>query len=368
MSNSLNNETFKYPALLEGDDPAYGAVCCAIKRKITSFIEAVLNSGRESPILEAMLYPVTGKEEDEHQIPNCVSIAIKERLDPKITLRLLQNVPVHSLAAQDQQVFTPLHHAVEASSSADAVEHVAKRNFDIISMSWSIKQDDDKKSNDGKSSTMRIKENLQTASQDALLFCSAPDIGRSEKYKDYCPFGADDLGSIFRIGAAKVEGTALRWSGNKASYILPGEEVSVRSDDRAFVENYESPRTGSSVVTALAAGLAALIIHCVRLGAIYITHEGQRGGVDAQTYDRVKNYDLMRKVFDNISDSGQFLRRVAVESYFKTESLLPTTNDLYGGFSTGDSKKKVLQNKWEAVAKLARDLVPYATEKSVGLS
>ncbi|KAF7136879.1 hypothetical protein CNMCM5793_006494 [Aspergillus hiratsukae] len=235
----------------------------------------------------------------------------------------------------------------DARVAADAVEHVAKQNFDIISMSWSIKQDDHKVDKDGKSSAKRIVDNLQSASEHALLFCSAPDIGHSEEYKDYYPYGAAHLGSIFRIGAARAAGTALQWSGTGASYILPGEEVTVRPDDKAFVENYESPRTGS-------------------LGAIYNTYQKQRGGVNAQTYECIKKYDLMRKVFDSISDSGPSPQRVAVEKFFKPDNYLATTTDMYpGSLTEEESNKKTLQKKWEAVAQLARVLVPYNMETSV---
>ncbi|KAM6513565.1 hypothetical protein FALCPG4_015958 [Fusarium falciforme] len=62
------------------------------------------------------------------------------------------------------------------------------------------------------------------------------------------------------------------------SFIVPSHKVISQNPHRegALPDDFEE-RTGSSVATALAAGLAALILHCVRLGAIHTEREALCG-------------------------------------------------------------------------------------------
>ncbi|UKZ75141.1 hypothetical protein TrVFT333_002814 [Trichoderma virens FT-333] len=78
---------------------------------------------------------------------------------------------------------------------------------------------------------------------------------------------------IFRIGAATADGRVWGMAGDLANmdFILPGHNVfDAVGSYNGLLENFK-PRTGSSVATALAAGQAALIMHCVRLAAIHST-------------------------------------------------------------------------------------------------
>ncbi|OAP61844.1 hypothetical protein AYL99_04047 [Fonsecaea erecta] len=160
-----------------------------------------------------------------------------------------------------------------AKSAADAAEYCATRGFDIISMSWTIRKSiyTTDSINDVKD-LERLEKALDVACKNgALLFCSAPDEGgiSDEKFRTYYPVGCDLLSSrIFKIGAATSTNKEADRTGKSSQldFILPGHDVRERGADGIKVD--ESLKSGSSVATALAAGLAALVIHIVRLGAI----------------------------------------------------------------------------------------------------
>ncbi|KAK1236915.1 hypothetical protein MKX08_007863 [Trichoderma sp. CBMAI-0020] len=107
----------------------------------------------------------------------------------------------------------------------------------------------------------------------ALMFCSAPDECKFTKL-DYPsgPWRED----FFRIGAAGTDGTVFQWTPEDGvTYVLPGvevirDQVSSSSFDllsaAMFTKRVEDFKyeTGSSVATALATGLAAMIIYCIK--------------------------------------------------------------------------------------------------------
>lgn len=100
-------------------------------------------------------------------------------------------------------------------------------------------------------------EDLKSAIKEAhdkniLMFSSASDQGSIDQYKNVYP--ACSM-YVISIGAAKRYGDKSEWVGPKqAQYLCPGEDVAVEKNVLA---------EGSSIATALAAGLAALILHCV---------------------------------------------------------------------------------------------------------
>ena len=100
-----------------------------------------------------------------------------------------------------------------------------------------------------------------------LMFCSSGDSGDLEYGDSYpCALYTD---KIFKIGAATALGKPRTETPRPQllDYILPGHEVLERKPKGVKSDSH----TGSSVATALAAGLAAMILHCVKVGAIY-TH------------------------------------------------------------------------------------------------
>ncbi|KAJ4361131.1 uncharacterized protein N0V89_001700 [Didymosphaeria variabile] len=219
----------------------------------------------------------------------------------------------------------------------------------------------------------RLKASLEKASnnqQDAqgkwfgketLLFCSAPDTGESSSRDTHYPFNCDGISKIFRIGAAQVTGKPYPWTGNQVEYILPGENVGMKPSDMFRPNEDKVLRTGSSVATALAAGLAAMIIHCVRLGAVYNFHKNNRIGVSERSIRAIKTFKGMKAAFQTISKSdwAKGDKSLEVETFFKDD----------GDELSKDAPKSEKDNeqwkeeKWENVAKIARSLLHDNVEK-----
>jgi hypothetical protein len=191
-----------------------------------------------------------------------------------------------------------------------------------------------------------------------LLFCSAPDIGH-HKTNDYYPFGCKSITNMFRIGAATVDGLAHPRVSDDVDYILPGHNVLPHSNDLVGSDWPMKPMTGSSVATALAAGLAALIIHCVRLGAIYNATRSSdvpisKASVSDKSLETIKTYLAMRTAFDIIKGkgpSGASEKRLGVEDFFKDPG-----NELTKREKEIHSDPEVAA--WETVVDIARDFVP----------
>ncbi|KAF7930842.1 hypothetical protein BELL_0266g00130 [Botrytis elliptica] len=182
---------------------------------------------------------------------------------------------------------------ITALSAAQAIREAVAKKVHIISMSWTIPPPDD--------STTR--DLLRTAIAEALrenilMFCSASDGGPVED-KSF-PWTAAK-GNIFRIGAATDNGVASSDVGNPTnlSFTFPGVNV-----ERKNVDKKVEYQTGSSVATALATGLAALVLYCVQVKLLR-TEDRDKGRV-RQSFKRLKEYDGMLKAFqDNIGTTPE---------------------------------------------------------------
>ncbi len=136
-------------------------------------------------------------------------------------------------------------------------------------------------------STREVHQVLKTAVEDkVLMFCSAPDDGKFADSAHYPSGPWRD--KFFRIGAATASGAVFDWTPEDGiTYVLPGVDVileqaqgvteanSLQSVPRRILEFKE---TGSSVATALAAGLAAMIIYCVKASILAVKIDNQSNG------------------------------------------------------------------------------------------
>lgn len=183
-----------------------------------------------------------------------------------------------------------------------AIRYATELKADIISMSWTIKPP-----------TEPVKLEFDNAvhlalngKNRALMFCAASDQG---KFADRTyPHRSNP--SSFRIGAAAATGKIMDTVGDAddLNFIFPGHEVVVDNwyDDvkDASLKTFEA-HTGSSVATALAAGLAALIMECVRLGVVH-TNETPGKQQDATVAIRaedlvsIKDRDTMKSALLSI--------------------------------------------------------------------
>lgn len=214
--------------------------------------------------------------------------------------------------------------------------------MDIISISWTVKETVENR--DGVNTFRQaIKDALDAG---ILLFCAAADTGAIAEVEYPWSF---DQRRIFRIGAATADGRVWGPTGNpqSLSFILPGHKVVSRNPHRegALPDDFEE-RTGSSVATALAAGLAALILHCVNLAVVHGKEHPSTTAVSAEDLERLANHDDMYNVLRGIGlDEGQ-QRFIEVWRRFDRPA---------------KELKEPMSDKMDAlgiVARLARDLVP----------
>lgn len=147
---------------------------------------------------------------------------------------------------------------------------------------------------------------LKTALADAekkpiLLFCAAQDQG--VKLDTSFP---GESSVCFKIGAASSWGTAHESTGtsnNQVDYIFPGQNI---AQDGSGSQRFDKTPllSGSSVATAFAAGLAALILRCVQCAAQCYKEDDR--DEDAQKmnthFKALKQRKRMQQAFESIGE------------------------------------------------------------------
>lgn len=189
-----------------------------------------------------------------------------------------------------------------------AVRAAIDKQVHIISMSWTIERT--------KSNKTDIDE-LSSAVEDAakagiLMFCAANDQGIARDHS--FPAACASTKHIFKIGAAEAAGTVWKWVGDPSDvdFIFPGHNVVKERPNDAPIEKCKT-LTGSSVATAIAAGLAALVLYCVQLGALNtedlnqqlnMLQQGRRGSVvTMEDFQAMKGHERMKEAFLGIGTS-----------------------------------------------------------------
>lgn len=152
-----------------------------------------------------------------------------------------------------------------------AIEAAVAKDVHVISMSWTV---DPPK---GKTKAEFDKVLGKAEGKNILLFCSSPDLGNF--FSDHYPtaWGPD---KVLRIGASQADGHAYSLvQPDNVDYIFPGVDV-VRANNRLIrFRGLDDDKsfTGSSVSTALAAGLAALVLWLAVIGAKILPGYGPGG-------------------------------------------------------------------------------------------
>jgi hypothetical protein len=156
-----------------------------------------------------------------------------------------------------------------------------QEDVDIISMSWAIDEQDASLMQEDKLIRRQREERLRQAIQlaadkDILLFCANPDKGAVYTKNKTYPWVLSQSGTsvnIFCIGAAtqeKVSWPQISDKDDSCDYLLPGVNLGIQVEGTSS-KNTENPPekwqqySGSSLSCALAAGLAAMILHCALL-------------------------------------------------------------------------------------------------------
>ncbi|KAF7919273.1 hypothetical protein EAE99_008575 [Botrytis elliptica] len=141
---------------------------------------------------------------------------------------------------------------ITTKSAAEAIQWAVDCGVDIISMSWSLEEQKPQ------SDAMKKLESAITEAQlkDILMFCSASDQGNSATNESFP--GATN--KCIRIGAATDTGRRLPWVVEDVDFLFPGKEIPFEDHDNKIVRE-----SGSSVATAAATGLAAVLINCTKI-------------------------------------------------------------------------------------------------------
>ncbi|KAI8966062.1 hypothetical protein F5Y11DRAFT_343754 [Daldinia sp. FL1419] len=249
---------------------------------------------------------------------------------------------------------------IDKDYAARAIQAALDKKATIISMSWTLPMKNNK--NDSKT---RLDTVLKKAvDSKILMFCSAPDEGKFTEL-DY-PSGPWRE-RFFRIGAARADGTVFPWTPEDGiTYVLPGVDVIKEQAVRHSFEAHSSGdvtsrkvdvkyETGSSVATALAAGLAAMIIYCVKASILAVKTANQNKGsvvgiaIPDNGASLIADPDAMKRAFASLGSvtPNKFIQ--AWEELDKVSELLEASR---GQDLSADAKLKQVEHFVEFARKL----------------
>jgi subtilisin family serine protease len=150
----------------------------------------------------------------------------------------------------------------------------------------------------------RLEKAIELAANEGILmFCAATDQGG---YRDHSFPAASSTKRLFKIGAAEASGTAFKWLGDQRAvdFIFPGHNVEPRPSSDLDT-NTKQPLTGSSVATALAAGLAAVILYSVQAGALNPTERAKHKGLTMEDFRTLRRHERMKEAFLEIGTTDE---------------------------------------------------------------
>lgn len=192
-----------------------------------------------------------------------------------------------------------------------AIIAAIKEGVDIISMSWTI-LGNSKGQDESKGSRFYGLENAFASMHQyriPLLFCSAADdvLPNMEGKKEYPSSCKAVSGNIFRIGAARSTGETwaeISTDTQKINYYFPGVKVPDLEERFMYelkkLDHDPMTRSGSSIATAFAAGLAALILHLTKL-AIYVNNTEHIDQVHENDLKKLRGFGGMDAAFKKIT-------------------------------------------------------------------
>jgi hypothetical protein len=180
----------------------------------------------------------------------------------------------------------------------------------IISMSWRAQREDrdgidgiadiNGGGGDGRASDWELLRRAISEADQAgiIMFCSLKDEGLSKTAKAY----PQDCPGVIKIGAATKGGHTADYVGSEEeAFNCPGDQVQIADPDSVL----STTKSGSSIATALAAGVAAVILYCVE-------------AVQPGTLKNVRNYSSMKTAFQAMAQSTDGNHRyLRVGDFFK---------------------------------------------------
>ncbi|KAJ4385283.1 hypothetical protein N0V93_010344 [Gnomoniopsis smithogilvyi] len=237
---------------------------------------------------------------------------------------------------------------VDPRSAIKAIDYATELGANIISMSWTVKppvNEDDK--------TAFIAAINNADAKRILMFCSAGDQGQYHEQDATYPY-AINPNATFCIGAARATGeTAGFVSKSTLDFVFPGYEVRLDNEGIAGADHLGKDSvefdsyTGSSVATALASGLAALVQECVRLSVLYSIDTKDQNLIRRGNFDKIKTRSAMKEAFRYIG-----LHHETDDKYVEVWRVFKETTKKL-------EKEDELNGKLEVISHLAIHLVRY---------
>ncbi|KFY88353.1 hypothetical protein V498_06812 [Pseudogymnoascus sp. VKM F-4517 (FW-2822)] len=229
---------------------------------------------------------------------------------------------------------------ITVKSAAEAVEWAVACKVDIISMSWTIEGRAEAQDSMDLESLQKAISHAESAQ--ILMFCAASDQGSNATGNFY----PGEWKKCIKIGAATALGDKCTWVPNdQIEYLLPGKDIPFkRRAPEGFSTVHES---GSSLATALASGLAGLLLYCDR-----VTPVDKKDPLKS----REKMSDAFRKLAGGVySKSGkafvgahtffgtkfwEYVREVAAANEIKE---IKEINEINRAETNGDNSKAVVK-------------------------
>lgn len=242
---------------------------------------------------------------------------------------------------------------IHAESAARAIEDAITAGVRIISISWTIsdiaKADIEKYPEHEVKAVEALKEAIGKAKEaKILIFCSASDDIK-KKGIDTLPY-SHASNYVFRIGAADAYGWSDKQTEDQHTidWFFPGNQVADDYNPRAVRLSELEYRDGSSVATALAAGLASLIMYLMNVMKEYYRADARNANKYSNYAKRFTDRQAMKVAFENISN---------MDPYYKDKKFLPVW-DLFGKRAEkiqGDNRNP--EANWEVLDELCTKLV-----------
>ncbi|KAF5488712.1 hypothetical protein CGCF413_v013009 [Colletotrichum fructicola] len=194
-------------------------------------------------------------------------------------------------------------------SATEAIKWAVNEKVDIISMSWAIDQSDSIQKTQEAQETQLREAITMAEDHGILLFCANPDKNKPgnlpyKSNKTY-PKSLVSEQTLFCIGAATPEGKPwerIHQSDQSCDFILPGVKLRVDIPELVTTSKRQGAgkppkewhdHSGSSLSCALAAGLAAMVLHCTLVNGLL---------PDGPEWTWLRSRDGMRKALQNISE------------------------------------------------------------------
>ena len=227
-----------------------------------------------------------------------------------------------------------------AESAAQAIQWARNEKVHIISMSWSIPRTETNESH-----IAELEAQISAAhKENILMFCAATDEGLDVSHDRQFPAACKD--KVFCIGGAEDSGRTDSSVGEQpVHFTAPGKAAVGLMQNRPSraAENNAVSVMGSSVATALTAGLSALVLYCVGISK-------------TKHFDIARQHQGMEMILQRLARSGSGANMNS--TYIRAREHFELETEHYDWELDGK----------DALKKLVKSLIGYVNSPSDGIS